>query len=78
VQTLLHLRREHDALRGGKLWHLAADDSSYIFIRRLLLTIAHRKSLRRFLCAIHRAITPFPFLHFLAMPGLSWQAGNYI
>jgi glycosidase len=33
VQTLLHLRREHDALRGGKLWHLTSDDSSYIFLR---------------------------------------------
>jgi neopullulanase len=33
VQTLLQLRREHDALRGGKLWHLASDDSSYIFLR---------------------------------------------
>lgn len=33
VQTLLRLRQEHDALRGGKLWHLASDDSSYIFLR---------------------------------------------
>ncbi|MGB7728317.1 MAG: alpha-amylase family glycosyl hydrolase [Candidatus Acidiferrum sp.] len=33
VQTLLRLRRENDALRDGKLWHLAADDSSYIFLR---------------------------------------------
>jgi neopullulanase len=33
VQTLLHLRRDHDALRGGKLWHLSSDDSSYVFLR---------------------------------------------
>ncbi len=33
VQTLLRLRHEHDALRGGRLWHLASDDSSYIFLR---------------------------------------------
>ncbi len=33
VQALLRLRREHDALRGGKLWHLASDDSNYIFLR---------------------------------------------
>jgi glycosidase len=33
VQTLLRLRRENDALRGGKLWHLASDDSSYVFLR---------------------------------------------
>ncbi len=43
VQSLLKLRREHGALRGGKLWHLAADDSSYIFLReseeeKLLIT----------------------------------------
>jgi neopullulanase len=33
VQSLLRLRREHEALRGGKLWHLAADDTSYVFLR---------------------------------------------
>jgi neopullulanase len=33
VQTLLRLRRGHDALREGKLWHLSSDDSSYIFLR---------------------------------------------
>jgi len=33
TQTLLRLRREHEALRGGKLWHLASDDSSYVFLR---------------------------------------------
>ena len=33
VQSLLRLRREHEALRSGQLWHLAADDSSYVFVR---------------------------------------------
>ena len=33
VQSLLRLRREHAALRSGKLWHLASDDSSYVFMR---------------------------------------------
>jgi neopullulanase len=33
VRTLLHLRREHPALSGGRLWHLASDESSYVFIR---------------------------------------------
>ena len=33
VQALLRLRQAHGALRGGKLWHLASDDSSYIFLR---------------------------------------------
>lgn len=33
VQTLLRLRREHPALQSGKLWHLASDQTSYIFLR---------------------------------------------
>ena len=33
VQRLLHLRREHLALTGGRLWHLASDESSYVFLR---------------------------------------------
>ena len=33
VQTLLRLRREHPALSSGQLWHLASDDSTYIFLR---------------------------------------------
>ena len=33
VQALLKLRREHPALRGGWLWHLASDESSYTFAR---------------------------------------------
>lgn len=33
VQSLLRLRREHAALRSGNLWHLASDDSSYVFMR---------------------------------------------
>jgi neopullulanase len=33
VQVLLRLRREHAALRGGQLWHLASDEFSYVFVR---------------------------------------------
>jgi neopullulanase len=33
VQAILRLRQEHDALRGGKLWHLASDEKSYVFLR---------------------------------------------
>jgi glycosidase len=33
VQTLLHLRSEHAALREGRLWHLSSDDLSYVFLR---------------------------------------------
>jgi glycosidase len=33
VQELLRLRGEHAALRGGRLWHLASDESTYVFVR---------------------------------------------
>jgi len=33
AQTLLQLRRDHPALRGGHLWHLASGDDSYVFLR---------------------------------------------
>jgi glycosidase len=33
VQSLLRIRREHAALRGGQLWHLASDESCYVFAR---------------------------------------------
>ena len=33
VQKLLQLRRQHAALRGGKLLHVFSDDDSYVFVR---------------------------------------------
>jgi glycosidase len=33
VQTLLRLRRGYPALQSGRLWHLASDASSYVFLR---------------------------------------------
>ena len=30
---MLRLRREHSVLARGRLWHLASDESSYIFLR---------------------------------------------
>jgi len=33
VQMLLHLRHEHAALNGGRLWHLFSDEASYAFLR---------------------------------------------
>ena len=33
MQRLLRLRREHPALTGGRLWHLASDESGYVFLR---------------------------------------------
>jgi glycosidase len=33
VQTLLRLRNEHPVLARGRLWHLASDDSAYVFLR---------------------------------------------
>ena len=33
VKELLGIRREHSALRGGHLWHLASDENAYVFLR---------------------------------------------
>jgi len=33
VQSLLRIRREHAALRSGRLWHMASDESAYVFFR---------------------------------------------
>src|SRR5260370_31223027 len=33
VHSLLRLRRQHVALRAGHLWHLASDESTYVFAR---------------------------------------------
>jgi len=33
VQALLRVRAQHEALRGGGLWHLISDDASYVFLR---------------------------------------------
>jgi len=33
MQTLLRLRGEHEALRGGRLWHLFSDEGAYVFLR---------------------------------------------
>jgi glycosidase len=33
VQELLTIHREHASLRGGRLWHLASDESAYVFLR---------------------------------------------
>lgn len=57
VQTLLRLRREHDALRGGRLWHLASDESSYVFLResdeeKLVMAFHNGKSAREMTIAL--------------------------
>jgi glycosidase len=33
IQKLLQLRREHEALRSGRFWHLFSDNESYVFLR---------------------------------------------
>jgi glycosidase len=35
VQELLRIRREHQALRGGQLWHLTSDETAYVFLREV-------------------------------------------
>lgn len=50
VQTILRLRQTHDALRGGKLWHLASDDTSYVYLRE--------SEEERLLIAVHNGARP--------------------
>ena len=52
AQTLLRLRREHPVLAQGRLWHLASDDSSYVFERdseeeRLIVAFNNSKESRQ-------------------------------
>jgi len=52
AQSLLRLRREHAALRTGRLWHLASDESSYVFAReseeeRVVVAFNQRRSATR-------------------------------
>ena len=58
VQGLLRLRRENDALRTGKLWHLESDDSSYVFLResdeeKLVVAFHNGKSERQMTIELH-------------------------
>jgi len=61
VQKLLKLRREHGALRTGKLFHLFSDDGSYVFLRetddeRLVIAFNNQKAQR--ILTIPQANTP--------------------
>ncbi len=61
VRKLLILRREHPALRTGKLFHLFSDDGSYVFLRqtddeRLVIVFNNGKAQR--ILAIPQANTP--------------------
>jgi glycosidase len=51
VQSLLALRKAHPALREGKQWHIAWDDSYYAFVRALpeekLLVVYNNSSASR-------------------------------
>jgi len=53
VQTLLRLRQQHEALRGGKLWHLASDDTTYVFLRE--------SEEEKLLIAFHNGVTAKTF-----------------
>ena len=51
VKELLRIRREHAALRGGQLWHLASDESAYVFLReseeeRVVVAFNHSEKTR--------------------------------
>ena len=61
AQSLLRLREQHPALRRGKLWSLASDDSTYIFLReteeeRILVAFHAGDSARDF--TLHLEDTP--------------------
>lgn len=61
VQTLLQLRREHRALQGGRLWHLASNDDCYVFLRESEdeeILVAFNNSARSMDLSIPLADTP--------------------
>jgi len=58
VEALLKLRREHDALHAGKLWHLASDDASYVCLResdeeKLVVAFHNGKNAREMTIELH-------------------------
>jgi neopullulanase len=63
VQELLRLRREHGALTGGRLWHLASDESAYIFLReseeeRVLVAFNNSTKAREFRISLNDTAAP--------------------
>lgn len=61
VQTLLRIRREHPALRAGRLFHLYCDDESYVFLRQSddeLLMVAFNNGAKSRELKIGQADTP--------------------
>jgi len=61
VQKLLRLRREHSALRTGRLFHLWSDDESYVFLRRAddeRVVVAFNNSAKQRTLVIPQAGTP--------------------
>jgi len=61
VQNLLRVRREHEALQSGALWHLSSDASSYVFLRATedeRIVVALNKSAKSVELHIPLAATP--------------------
>jgi len=61
VQKLLALRREHAALRSGRLFHLFSDDESYVFLRQTddeRLVVVFNNAKRQRVLNIPQADTP--------------------
>ena len=61
VQSLLKLRREHEALRDGKLLHIFSDDDSYVFLRQSedeRLVVVFNNSLKARALALPQPNTP--------------------
>jgi neopullulanase len=61
VQKLLKLRREHGALRTGKLFHLFSDEDSYVFLRQTddeRLVVVFNNSAKQRVLTIPQEYTP--------------------
>jgi len=61
VQKLLKLRREHGALRTGKLFHLFSDEDSYVFLRQTddeRLVVVFNNSVKQRVLTIPQEYTP--------------------
>ena len=59
VKELLRIRREHGALRDGQLWHLASDESAYVFLResedqRVVVTFSNADKARELRIPVSR------------------------
>jgi neopullulanase len=61
IRELLKIRREHSALRSGKMWHLLEADDAYAFVRmnkRDSIVVAYNDTAKERTLTIHLEDTP--------------------